>query len=365
MMSRTSDELLAVRPSAVDLFCGAGGLSYGMQQAGVVISGGIDLDPSCRHPFEENVKAAFHERDIFALPVEFVGSLFAEGRPRVLAGCAPCQPFSTYTNGRRPRGRQWRLLHKFGEMIQELRPEIVTMENVPLLTNHWVFEDFVSLLKGLDYSYDYSVVRCSDYGVPQSRKRLVLLASKFGDIGLVPPARTEAGAGARAEAGAGATTVRGTIGHLERIGAGGASLADPLHRCSSLSARNQQRIRSSEPGGTWRDWDDDLRSACHAKVSGRSYTSVYGRMRWDGLAPTITTQFHGYGNGRFGHPEQDRAISLREGALLQTFPEHYSFVPEGSAVRIAPVARLIGNAVPVKLGTAIGESINAHLEAFT
>ena len=339
-------------PSAVDLFCGAGGLSYGMQQAGVAISAGIDLDPSCRYPFETNVRAQFHERDITALSPAFVGSLFPSGHPRVLSGCAPCQPFSTYTNGRRRRASQWQLLHKFGETVQELLPEIVTMENVSLLTKHEVFADFVSVLESSGYEYSYSVVRCADYGVPQRRRRLVLLASRLGHIELIPPSENEAKV----------ATVRKAIKHLGGLEAGTTSPADPLHKSSSLSERNLLRIRSSKPGGTWRDWDDNLRAACHAKVTGRTYSSVYGRMQWDELAPTITTQFHGYGNGRFGHPEQDRAISLREGALLQTFPEHYSFIPAGETVYIAPIARLIGNAVPVRLGKAIGRSIVAHLE---
>ena len=325
-----------------------------MQQAGVAVSAGIDLDPSCRHPFEANVGADFYERDMFGLSSGFVGSLFAAGRPRVLSGCAPCQPFSAYTNGRSPKSSQWQLLGKFAEIVRDLRPEVVTMENVSLLTRHGVFTEFVSALKCSGYRCQYSVVPCADYGVPQHRRRLVLLASRLGDIELVPPTEAEAVA----------ATVRDAIGHLERIKAGGASRSDPLHRSSSLSETNLRRIRGSRPRGTWRDWDEGLRAACHARDSGRTFPGVYGRMCWDELAPTITTQFHGYGSGRFGHPDQDRAISLREGALLQTFPEHYSFVPRGEAVRIGPVARLIGNAVPVRLGASIGESIVAHLEAF-
>ena len=323
-----------------------------MQRAGIEICAGIDLDPSCRHPFETNVGAEFYERDLFGLSPRFVDSLFAPGRPRVLSGCAPCQPFSTYTNGRSHRTSQWQLLDKFAEIVQELRPEVVTMENVSLLARHDVFSSFVSVLERSGYHSRYSVVRCSDYGVPQRRRRLVLVASTLGDIVLEPPADPETGA----------VTVRDAIGHLEPLKAGGASRHDPLHRSSGLSERNLRRIRSSAPGGTWRDWDVGLRSSCHARTSGRSYSGVYGRMSWEEPAPTITTQFHGYGSGRFGHPDQDRAISLREGALLQTFPEHYSFVPRGDAVHIAPVARLVGNAVPVELGSAIGRSIIAHLE---
>ena len=350
---RMDSKKLSSPPVAVDLFCGAGGLSYGMQQAGVTISGGIDLDPSCRHPFETNVKADFYERDISELPAEFVASLFPAGRIRVLAGCAPCQPFSTYTNGSSASKGQWQLLNKFGEMVKELQPEIVTMENVPQITKHAVFKDFLSIIEESNYHYNYSVVQCATYGVPQKRPRLVLMASKIGDIELVPPSHKEGDF----------ATVRDAIQHLESLEAGNVSRSDCLHKSSRLSKKNLQRIRNSKPGGTWRDWDDDLRTSCHKRNSGQTYSSVYGRMRWDRPAPTITTQFNGYGTGRFGHPEQDRAISLREGAILQTFPEHYSFVPEGEIIQIAPVARLIGNAVPVKLGEAIGQSIMKHLES--
>ena len=350
---RMDSKKLSAPPVAVDLFCGAGGLSYGMQQAGVTISGGIDLDPSCRHPFETNVKATFYERDISELSVEFVSSLFPIGRIKILAGCAPCQPFSTYTNGCSIRKGQWQLLYKFGEIIKELQPEIVTMENVPQLTKHTVFKDFISVLEELNYDYSHSVVQCAAYGVPQKRSRLVLMASRTGEIKLASSSRNKIDY----------VTVRDAIQHLESLEAGSTSDSDPLHKSSRLSKKNLQRIRNSRPGGTWRDWDDDLRTPCHKRNSGRTYSSVYGRMRWDQPAPTITTQFNGYGTGRFGHPDQDRAISLREGAILQTFPEHYSFVPEGETIQISSVARLIGNAVPVKLGEAIGQSIMRHLES--
>lgn len=342
----------AMQPFAVDLFCGAGGLSYGMQKAGIQICGGIDIDPACKHPFEENVKAEFYELDISELSPRFVASLFPDGHARVLAGCAPCQPFSSYTQGSRARKHEWQLLDKFGEIVEELQPEVVTMENVPRLIRYPVFEDFLSVLERSGYRSNHSVVRCAEYGVPQTRARLVLLASRLGDIELESPNRAESEI----------KTVRGAIQHLPEIEAGDTSKFDPLHKSSRLSNTNLERIRSSKPGGTWRDWDDGLRATCHARDSGRTYSSVYGRMKWDQPAPTITTQFHGYGNGRFGHPTQDRAISLREGAILQTFPEDYSFVPEGEAVHISSVARLIGNAVPVRLGEAIGRSIITHLE---
>ena len=322
-----------------------------MQRAGVTISAGIDIDPACKHPFEHNVGAKFYGRDASKLTAKFLASRFPEKTIRVLAGCAPCQPYSTYAGGKSDPQHSWKLLSKFGELVRDVLPDIVTMENVPGLIHRSVFSEFESVLKENGYFVFKSVVKCKDYGVPQTRKRLVVLASRLKRIELAPPPASRGDD----------ATVRNAIEHLAAICAGQCDEADRLHQSSGLSETNALRIRNSRPGGTWRDWEPSLRAACHLKGTGRTFPSVYGRMEWDQPSPTITTQFHGYGNGRFGHPTQDRAISLREGALLQTFPDTYSFVPESEPVRIGPVARLIGNAVPVKLGEAIGQSIIAHL----
>ena len=212
----------------------------------------------------------------------------------------------------------------------------------------------MDVLDDNNYIYERSktVVRCADYGVPQTRRRLVILASRFGKLELLPPTHLPTDH----------VSVEEAIRDLEPISAGGYSRRDRLHRSSRLNEKNLARIRHSRPGGTWQDWRDDLVAACHTTSRGRSYKSVYGRMRWDRPAPTITTQFNGFGNGRFGHPEQDRAISLREGALLQTFPESYRFIPDSEPVQFSPIARMIGNAVPPKLAEAIGKSILAHVK---
>jgi DNA (cytosine-5)-methyltransferase 1 len=156
-------------------------------------------------------------------------------------------------------------------------------------------------------------------------------------------------------------TVRDAIQTLASLKAGEMLVDDPLHQASKLSPLNLKRIRASKAGGTWRDWDGDLVADCHRKKTGKTYPSVYGRMPWDAPSPTMTTQFFGFGNGRFGHPHQNRAISLREGAILQSFPRNYKFVAKGEPIHVKIVGRLIGNAVPVKLGKAIGKSIVRHI----
>lgn len=343
----------ASKIQAIDLFCGTGGLTHGLVRGGIKVIAGVDVDPTCRFAYEANNPAQFIEKSVRDLHGDDINALFDRAEVRLLAGCAPCQPFSTYSRKKRigldaHPDPKWNLLSDFGRLIQEAQPDLVTMENVPQLPDDPIFETFLSSLDG--YSTTWKVIECSKYGIPQTRKRLVLLASKFGLVHLTeprPPSRP--------------TTVREAIGNLPKIDAGTCDPHDELHRSSALSEINLKRIRASVPGGTWRDWDERLLSECHRKESGKTYPSVYGRMRFDSPSPTITTQFFGYGNGRFGHPEQDRAISLREAAMLQTFPADYRFIAPGDKVRFSSLGRLIGNAVPVRLAEVIAESLIEHV----
>ncbi|MFB5676432.1 DNA cytosine methyltransferase [Paenibacillus terreus] len=336
---------------AVDLFCGAGGLTHGLERAGIDVRLGVDIDPACSYPYSSNNNAKFELKSVEDLRADEVRKAFRKHGINLLAGCAPCQTFSTYNRKASQDDERWWLLLQFSRLVRETAPELVTMENVPSLINQNVFKSFVEELEQANYHVTYQIVNCADYGLPQHRKRLVLLASKLGSINLLQPH----------EIGVNSQTVREAIADLPPLQAGEANEADPLHQSSSLSPTNMDRIKASRPGGTWRDWEEQLVAECHKKGSGKTYQSVYGRMSWDEPAPTMTTQFFGFGNGRFGHPEQDRAISLREGAILQSFPREYKFVPPGEPIAIKTIGRLIGNAVPVKLGEVIGLSIRVHL----
>jgi DNA (cytosine-5)-methyltransferase 1 len=338
--------------TSVDLFCGLGGLTHGLIRGGIRVVAGVDSDPHCRYPYETNNAAPFIERDVGGLAGEELGALFGRARLRLLAGCAPCQPYSTYSRkGRRARGNSaWELVSDFARLTRETQPEFVTMENVPQLRDHPVFEGFLEALDG--YHVWWGIVECARFGVPQTRKRLVVLASRLGKIMLASPSGPQGSC----------PTVREAISKLPALQAGCSDPEDPIHTASSLSELNLRRIRCSKPGGTWRDWDPGLVATCHRRISGQTYPSVYGRMEWDAPAPTITTQCFGFGNGRFGHPEQDRAISLREAALLQTFPRDYCFLPPGEPVRFNQLGRLIGNAVPVRIGEVIAQSLLDHLQ---
>lgn len=337
------------RISAVDLFCGVGGLTHGLQRSGIRVRAGVDVDPSCRYPFEQNNNAKFVEHDVDTLNSTTLAEYLPDGDFSLLAGCAPCQPFSTYSRSGRSkkRDKDWRLVRRFGLLVEAVQPDFVTMENVPQLQAHPVFQDFLKSLAGYDVLCRR--VDCIGLGVPQSRQRLVLIASRRG---VLPENLPMSNSKAR--------TVRQVIADLPQLAAGEQNASDPIHIAATLSELNLQRIQASAPGGTWRDWDADLRAACHLKGSGATFPSVYGRMEWDRPAPTITTQCFGYGNGRFGHPDQDRAISLREAAMLQTFPRDYELIKPGEKVRFNHLGRLIGNAVPVRLGEAIGDLLLSH-----
>lgn len=340
---------------AIDLFCGIGGLSHGLAQRGVKVVAGFDLDPACEYPYTANhPDAQFVEGDVAKVTGQQLAAFWSPGAIRLLAGCAPCQPFSSYANTATVDKTKWRLLKEFARLVEECSPDLVTMENVPRLLGTTPFKAFLRALKQGQYQVAYGVLNAADYGAPQQRKRLVLVASKLGAVALPEP--THRGASEW-------VTVRQSVGHLPPLSDGDQCAEDPLHLASTLSPLNRRRIRASRAGGTWRDWPSELVAECHRRESGKHSAGVYGRMEWDKPAPTMTTLCNGYGNGRFGHPKQHRGISLREAAIFQSFPDNYRFVDEGKPVIIKTLARLIGNAVPPKLGEAVARSLYASIGA--
>lgn len=339
---------------AVDLFCGIGGLTHGVQKTGIKVIAGIDIDSTCKYAYEVNNKSLFINKGVEDVTATEIGALYPKDCVKILMGCAPCQPFSNYSLRYIKDGRKddkWKLLYYFLDFVENIEPDIVSMENVPQLVKEKIFTDFTEKLKQLDYNVSWNIVNCANYGVPQNRYRLVLLASRFGEINLITPEYVEDNF----------LTVGDVIRNLPPIEDGKNSNDDLMHRASKLSETNKCRIKQSVPGGTWQDWDKDLQLPCHKRSTGKGYRAVYGRMEWNKPSPTITTQFYGYGNGRFGHPEQDRAISLREGALLQSFPANYKFIDENDPQTNRQIGIHIGNAVPVELGKAIGVSIQKHI----
>ena len=345
----SSDRLI----EAIDLFCGAGGLSCGLARQGVKVVAGFDLDPACEYPYTANHPGArFVQGDVAKVTGQQLAALWSPNVVRLLAGCAPCQPFSSYANTATVDKTKWRLLKEFARLVRECLPDLVTMENVPRLLGTAPFKAFLRALKQGCYQVAYGVVNAADYGTPQQRKRLVLVASRLGPVALPEP--THKGTSQW-------VTVRQAVKDLPTLVDGQQSAEDPLHVASTLSPLNRKRIRASRPGGTWRDWPSELVAECHRRASGKHSAGVYGRMEWDKPAPTMTTLCNGYGNGRFGHPQQHRGISLREAAIFQSFPNNYRFVNDGEPVVIRTLARLIGNAVPPKLGEAVARSLYASV----
>ena len=330
------------RLRAVDLFCGIGGLSYGLRCRGIEVAAGYDVDASCRYAYEANNDgAAFIESDIRDLSFRDLAPRYCGADVSILVGCAPCQPFSAHTRRNKHRGDDCSLLDEFSRIVAEGTPDVVSIENVPGLSKHEAFARFVRRLRQLEYRVAYGVLNCGNYGVPQRRKRLVLLASRLHEVS-VPPARGDT------------PPVANFIHDLPPLESGETHAADRAHVTLPLSRLNRRRILQSKPGGSWKDWDAHLVSECHQRAY---YPAPYGRMRWDAPAPTMTTQFCYYSTGRFGHPEQNRTISVREAALLQTFPANYALVDPDATLPVRKLAKQIGNAVPVKLAEALGDAI--------
>ena len=326
-----------------------------MKTRGLKIKAGYDLDGSCKYAYETNNSAPFHHQDIRSIRARDISTNYSRNSIKVLAGCAPCQPFSSYSFKNKTKDpSKYDLLYEFGRLARSVLPDIVTMENVIQILSFKekpVLRDFIDCLKGCGYFVEINKVFCPEYGIPQTRKRLVLLASRLGDIKLISPTHNKDSY----------VTVRDAIGNLPLLSPGETDKKDPLHKAKKLSALNLQRIRHTPYGGSWRDWPDELVLKCHKTTKGKSFGSVYGRMVWDAPSPTITTQCTGLGNGRFGHPVQDRALSIREAALLQTFPISYKFFPDEKSIAITKASRYIGNAVPPKLGEVIADSIINHV----
>ena len=341
-----------------DFFSGCGGASRGFQDAGMDVVFGLDWDADASETFNQNFpKATFKSKDIRKLDEDSLHKLVAEQRPHpvLFCGCAPCQPF-TKQNTTRPKPDEddrVPLLLEFLCFIRRCEPDVVFVENVPGIQNvHPDSEPLRSFLRGLTEA-GYSEPTCESvalkrYGVPQGRRRFLLLASRRGPIALPP--QTHGPGTPNPEF----ATVRDWIGDLPAIQAGEVHPEIDDHRAARLSALNLKRIRATPEGGGNRDWSDELRLKCHEGATG--YSDVYGRMSWDRPASGLTTRCISYSNGRFGHPEQDRAISVREAACLQTFPMDFQF-----AGSLSSIARQIGNAVPVRLAKAVGRHVTKHL----
>ncbi len=336
-----------------DFFCGCGGTSAGLRRAGMDICLGLDFEPEAGRTYRQNFpEAAFIEADIADVHPDQIAAAIGGGHgPLLVSACAPCQPYSTFV-GQRAKDPRRTLLLKLIPFIRRLRPTYVFIENVPGLktanANAGTFSRFCKALRTQGYELTSGVVDCQGYGVPQRRRRLVLLASRAGAVALPEPTH---GPGTEQSL----STVWDWIGDLPAIEAGERHPEVPDHLVSAVTDINLQRLRATPPGGGRADWPLELQLDCHKNHRGHS--DVYGRMHADGQAPVLTTKCTSISNGRFGHPFEDRPISVREAACLQTFPRDFLF-----SGGIKSATRQVGNAVPVLLAQRMGEAFVAHHE---
>lgn len=334
----------------VDLFSGAGGTSCGLRQAGMIPVAAVDNDAVALATYARNFpEARIFADDIRTVAVETIAAAVGPrgGSPLMLAACAPCQPFSKANRQKRKGDVRADLLFEVVRFVEGLAPDFILIENVPAIRRQdrpgdGPLHSFLKRIDELGYHSTVETIQVADYGVPQHRTRLVVLASRSGPVSLPAPTH---GTGRRPYA-----TVRDAIAHLPSIAAGGEHPEIPNHKASGLSETNLRRIRATPPGADRRSWSEDLKLACHEGIDG--YTDVYGRMSWDRPAPALTTRCNSVSNGRFGHPCEDRAVSAREAAALQSFPDDFVFVGSMEAV-----ARQIGNAVPPLLARRLAEAI--------
>ena len=358
-----------------DFFAGCGGASKGFEDAELESVFAIDNNVFAAKTFARNFpntqiykspkfekplpKTTFLLKKIEEVPLEALEPILnnCSGHPILFAGCAPCQPFSQQKTKHPDQDPRKGLLEYFRQFVEKYQPEYIFVENVPGMQKVRVedggpFDAFIKTLKKLEYLYDYGVIQAQDYGVPQKRKRLILIASKLGDIKL--PGKTHGPGTINPQY----STPREWMDGFPPIVAGEIHPTIPNHQAGKLSEINLKRIKATTEGGDRRDWPEELKLVCHTNGY-TGHTDVYGRIKWDELSNCLTTKCASLSNGRFGHPNQDRAISAREAACLQTFPRDFVF--EGG---VFVAGRQIGNAVPVLLAQRFGEHFNKHFKQY-
>ena len=353
-----------------DFFCGCGGTSAGFREAGMDIVWALDVNPAAAKTYKKNFpKAKFNELDVNKLDMEELKREMEKypDHLKLFCGCAPCQPFTKQKTQKKKEDPRASLLLSFAKVVEQTKPDFVFVENVPGVQKPRFGEDgpfpeFLQRIKKLGYKFEQegAVVAAQDYGAAQVRHRFIFLASRHG-VAKIPEATHGEEDGKQHY-----KTVREVIANLPPIAAG-AEYEDPNgliknHRAAALSKKNLKRIQATPHNGGGRtSWPSDsgLRLKCHTSIKTKDgkkkkkytgHTDVYGRLWWDRPSTGLTTRCISYSNGRFGHPEQDRAISVREAARIQGFPDTFEFVGN-----LNDQAKQVGNAVPVPLAKAVGE----------
>lgn len=341
---------------AVDFFCGAGGVTCGFSQIGIKVLGGIDIDPKFKKTYEANNRTTFINEDVSNLdPAKLKELLSIEKYDDnlIFVGCSPCQYYSNIKSDKKKSESGRLLLDDFKDFILYYKPGLVFIENVPGLETKAgsPLDRFKKALRKQGYCFDQNILNAKYFGVPQNRRRFVLIASRLmNGIELPKEQRDKKHI----------VSVKDAIGDYDKfppIADGYRDITEFQHSTAKLSHINLQRVQKTpKNGGSRKAWEDDqnLQLDCYKNHDG--HYDVYGRLTWEKPSPTITTRFIYTSTGRYSHPEQDRGLSLREGATLQSFPNNYQFYSSNQGA----IATMIGNAVPPKLAVAIGGALKEH-----
>ena len=333
----------------IDLFSGCGGLSEGMRQAGFDVRVAIEINEDAALAYKMNhPNTEVLQKDIRRIEPREIKNLLDDAPIHLLAGCPPCQGFSIIRKLNRQhsvRDKRNKLVMEYLRFVEELKPLTIMMENVPGVVNYYLFRKLIKKLKEVGYAIKFEVVNVKDYGVPQKRKRLVLVGSLLGQIDIAKPTKEM-------------VTVRETIGSMETID----KTNDPLHKIIVKHTERINKMISMIPknGGGRKDLPEEYRLKCHSKEN-VGFDDIYGRLRWDDYANTITGGCLNPSKGRFLHPEEDRVITPREAVLIQTFPLDYKF-PIG--ISKTSLAGMIGEALPPKFSYAQCKNIKEHLDNY-
>ncbi len=348
--------------TAVDLFAGGGGLTVGLKRAGFEVVAAVELESKAMATYEVNhPEVTTFPEDARDVRGEDLTSCSPTGEVDLLAGCPPCQGFSSLTSKYRRKDPRNDLVLEMGRLVEEMRPRAVMMENVPGLTKKGkpLLNEFLDVLRDLGYEPQFGVLQVADYGVPQHRRRLVVLAGRGFEIDLPNPTHSETGADGLQKW----RTLRDVIGGVEdepvtlaEAQAAGGPQGFNWHVVRTLAPQNRERLRATKPGGNRGQLPREMRPTCH-QDSDEGFTNTYGRMTWSQIPVTITGGCTQISKGRFGHPEQDRTISVREAASIQTFPPEYVF----DTPYIAHACDIIGNALPCDFAATVAERCTATL----